>query len=201
MSSVVSHGVVNPGCVLSVQWQDKQANPHVPSSGTDVTCHCLSGGVLYVARGQVQSAGDGPQPRLRIQLDPVCLAMHLRKFERYEAWAKLALIDEDQTVILEFRSPQLINLSQGGFGLSTRQLGLKPGKVLGFNLEVSCQAAPPDGSEEPFRISGAAIVRMSADDKDKGTCYLGLQFDSLPEATVQDLEMWQAQHHASLRVC
>lgn len=196
LAPVVSHGITTPGNLLSVQWQDKAANPHIPDEGTPVTCHALSNGVLYAARGEVTSSGDGPQPRLRIQLDPACVAVPLRQHERYDVNARLQLVDEDQATILEYRSPQNMNISLGGFGLETRPLGLKPGKVLGYTIEIVQRS----GEEESvLPLNGAATVRMCTENRDRGVAYLGLQFCDPDQQQTQALELWLAAHQTGLR--
>jgi hypothetical protein len=120
----------------------------------------------------------------------------LRQYQRYDVYARLQLEDEDHSTILECRSPQGVNISLGGFGLETRPLGLKPGKVLGYNIEVMHRAAE---DEAVLQLSGAATVRMCNENSERGVAYLGLQFCDPECVQTQALEVWLAEHQSLQR--
>lgn len=201
MVIVESLGVTNPGSCLTLQWvHPNRDTPSPPASELAVQVHCLFEGVLHIVVGVIEDVSVGPKPRIRVRVDPGCLAVMLRKHPRYPVVGQARIGQEGYLKSCGRITPQEMDISMGGFGLTITDNNYGKGDELDFSLELLCgeTQSPIMGWASHF-VEGRAVIRRVDPIVPGRKVHLGQEFLHLSEKDRQILAHWLAIQDSAQR--
>jgi hypothetical protein len=186
---------------LIVQWTDAAASQGVVLFvGDEMVCQALLGGVLYVTRGRVEEITPGKLPRVRILVEPKCVAVPLRKHPRYRIQGRARLGEPGDAQAYLQNSYHEMNISLGGFGLTVPSGVEPPSDEVAFMVEMMVDRdGSPDQSMPGLSIEGRAVIRRREQANGDAGTYVGLEFTMLPDSHKSALSFWLAAHDSYLR--
>jgi hypothetical protein len=198
---VVCQGVQQPGHEIVIQWTEESSNQaHLPRVGQQVQFYTMTGGVLYVAKGQIVKLSEGRLPRIRSNVEQTCLAVPLRKHARYQVLGQVRLGEPGDKQAYRQKQLHGMDISLGGFGLEAPDRGWQVGQETGIQIVVwvGIDGQPADDFPQ-LELQGRAIIRNVRPEAKAGTVSLGLQFAEITESQLATLELWLLAHTAYLR--
>lgn len=198
---VVCMGVQGPRDELVIQWtEESSSQAHLPRLGQDVQFYAIIGGVLHIAKGEIIKLSEGRLPRIRSNVEQYCLVVPLRKHARYQVLGQVRLGEAGDAKAYRQKQPHAMNISQGGFGVTTPDRHWQLNQEIGFQfvLWVGIDDEPSDEFPQ-LAMHGRAIIRNIRPAARKGAVSLGLQFVTISESQLATLELWLLAHAAFLR--
>lgn len=192
MVPVVCHGVLLPQLELVVQWTEAaiaQSSP--PEFEQVIHVYGVAGGVMHVVKASTISVATGRLPRIRLTVEHSCLAIPLRKNERWKVYGQVRLGAYGSPDLLRQNSPHQMDLSLGGFGFQALETELQVGHNIEFNLQLWQTQDSELGIHRPeLEIDGHTIIRCIQPADQAGQVWLGLEFSGLPDDMREALATW-----------
>ena len=192
-------GVQPESSIVVVHWHDTSSSAAL-EPGLELTCQTIKHGVLYILHGQLAEIAPGRSPRLKLRVEPSCVALPLRRYQRYKVQGRLRLGPEDGAQTYAQNAYHAMNISLRGFGIElpsgTWQVAGEVPFALGLLVERNGTAMT---SLPGLEIEGRAVVRKQLEAADGATVYLGLEFTELAESQQSALQFWLTAHQTYLR--
>jgi len=192
LALVYCQGYEQPAGLLHVQWSKEAAGMGpVPEAGQEVKCHVVNKGVLYTAQGKVWQVSEGPLPLIKLKAGTTCLAVALRKHQRYLVLGCCRIggpLDEGS---LSMKTFEPMDLSFGGFGVRLPQTQWKAGSVLPFTMKSLAEHNGAPIIDLPcLELCGTVTLRRRSRPSADGMVSVGFAFQSLPGQQRAKLECW-----------
>jgi len=201
MVPVLCMGVQGPEKELVVQWtEESEEQAHQPKPGLGVQFYTVVVGVMYVARGTVAGLSDGRLPRIRNQVDQLCLAVKLRQNPRYAVHGQVRLGEPGDNTAYRQNQPHAMDVSLGGFGIQVQNRGWKVDQETGFQLKLWLDRdGQPDLGMPQLQLHGRITIRAVRSSDSPQLVKLGVEFTELSQAQLNTLRMWLTAHEIYLR--
>ena len=184
-------GMGTNGRLLKVEWTPVTSTGAIPPPpGKAVTCFIVEQGRFFNMLGEVKTVYSGELPVIDITVPTHCAAVSLRKTQRFVALGRFRLGDPGDHRVYYQHKQQLLDVSQGGFGVEIPSSLWEVDDVLPFSLDVCVPGddGKPASGYPTMSIEG--LARVCAAKKDGGKMKLGLAFHSINSQAKSMLQYW-----------
>jgi len=186
---------------LQLQWSKEAASHTIaPPRGDVVKCHVVMKGVLYSVQGTVRDISEGPMPLIKLKVPITCLAVALRKHQRYSVLGCLRLSDHTGQDDFYMKSFEPMNISYGGFGACLPPIPWQKETSKAFSLKVLAEREGAPIIELPsLELSGATMLCRRSRPTPEGKTFVGCAFQLLTGRGSAVLECWLSTYVNHLR--
>ena len=187
--------------VLQIQWSKEAASlGPAPVADQQLKCHTVLKGVLYTVQATVHEVSEGPMPLIQLRAPSSCVAVALRKHQRYSVLGCLRIgemLDDDTFFMTGFEP---MNVSLGGLGACLPPMHWMPGTTRPFGVKLLAERNGAPIIELPsLELTGTIALKRRSRLTPDGKCYVGCSFHSLIGRGGAVLECWVSTYMNHLR--
>jgi hypothetical protein len=197
--AVTCRDVFSKTNVMTIVWPEGEGLPSMtpPHVNDRVECVTMLRGRLMQFPAKISGLHRDARLTMMLALDPKCRIINLRKHERFRVYGWVSLSAKAPAKVEQDRLP--MDLSTGGFGAGISEPGLEVGQECPFHMLADVYSSAQHSQGCPsLEISGTALLRRVASDREVQQPNIGAQFSELPAEDERRLREWLVKNQPRL---